>query len=412
MKEPKFVINGGNELEGEIEVFGSKNTALGIMPASLLFKEKPEFQNLPHIEDIKRMRELLFVLESSGELNIEIAKKFRASILAVGPALARYGKVIFPHPGGCIIGSRPIDVFLDGWIKMGAHIKAPAGKTPHGTDIYEISTPNGLKGCNYTLRVPSVTGTEGLLMTAVLSKGITVLRNTAIEPEISYLANFLNKNGAKISGAGTHTITIEGRDGKLLENHEIFETPPDRIEAGSLVILGALLAKNLLIKNLIPEESAAVLSEIERAGAKLEYGNNFIVIHKLKDIRAVNIRTQEYPGFPTDLQAPFTVFLTQSHGQSFMHETIFEGRLNYVEDLNKMGANIVLCDPHRVIINGPTKLTGRHLKSPDIRAGLAFIIAALTAEGTSEIGNIYQIDRGYESIDTRLKLLGADIKRI
>lgn len=404
-------MRGGNILEGEIEVSGSKNAALVAMPASLLFKGKIDFLNLPEIEDIKRMRELLSGIEAKGEIDLDIAKRFRASILTVGPALARFGKAVFPHPGGCVIGARPIDVFLEGWENMGAEIEA-AGQTAHGTEVYNIKAPHGLRGCDHTLRVPSVTGTAGLIMTAVLARGTTVLRNAAMEPEIAYLEEFLNRNGAKITGAGTHTVIVEGREGELLIPKEPFIDPPDRIEAGSFAILGALAAKKLKIKNCNTHEISSLLSVLQNAGAYLETGTNYIVVGKSEHLNAVDVKTQVYPGFATDLQAPFMVLLTQAEGQGLIHETIFEGRLNHIEDLNRMGAKIALCDPHRAIVSGPSKLRGKVLESPDLRAGLAYVMAALVAEGESQIGNIYQIDRGYERIDTRLRSLGADIERI
>ena len=415
----KFFIKGGGGAEaaltGEIEVKGSKNTALAALASSLLFKNKVEFQNFPEIEDIKRMRELIFSINENGEVDHEIAKRFRASILVVGPLLARFGKAVFPHPGGCVIGARPIDVFIKGWEAMGGKVEV-SGKTGGGNLIYSIETTQGLKGCDYVFKTQSVTGTEGLMMTALLADGKTTLRNCAMEPEIRCLADFLNENGAEIRGAGTSTIIIEGRSGKLLGGTKPFINPPDRIEAGTLAILGALAAKELRIKNFPMGELSALVGALKDAGANLNdveilpHQSN-IMIKRAKNLRAVSVKTKEYPGFPTDLQAPFAVLATQAEGQSFIHETIFEGRLAYTENLSRMGAKISLMDPHRAIITGPTKLYARSLESPDLRAGLAFVIAALIAEGESEIGNIYQIDRGYEKIDERLRAIGAGIKR-
>lgn len=414
-----FIVDGGKLLEGEIAVRGSKNSALPALASSLLFKGKVEFLNMPEIEDIKRARELLSGVENN-KLDYEIAKKIRASILMVGPALARFGKIFFPHPGGCSIGARPIDLFLEGWRAMGAEVSSPlnpivanGGRVGvNSIPFYEIKAPHGLRGCDYTFRTPSVTGTEGLMMTAVLAQGKTILRNSAIEPEVKHLADFLNKNGADIRGAGTHEIVVEGSGGGLLSPRLPFVAPPDRIETGSFIILGLLAAKKLRIKNCAREELSALSAVLKDIGADLEFDGNDILVKKSDAMRAVNIKTKEYPGFPTDLQAPFSVLLTQAEGVSMVHETIFEGRLNYIEDLNRMGAKITLCDPHRALITGPTPLHGRSIEGPDIRAGLAFLIAALIAKGETAVGNIYQIDRGYERIDDRLSALGARIKRI
>ena len=397
-------------MEGEIEVKGSKNAALPILASSLLFKEKIQIQNLPEIEDVQRINELLDAFNLTGKIDKKIANRLRASILLAGPALARFGQVEFPHPGGCLIGTRPIDVFLEGWRAMGAEIKL-LGRAP---EEYIISALRGLSGSDYTFKIPSVTGTEALMMSAVLAKGTTLLKNAALEPEIKYLADFLNAGGAGISGAGTPTIKIEGRPGELLKCTAPFAVPPDRIEAGSFAILGALCGKNLRIKNFIAEELPTFLALLSNVGAEYILEGNALIFKNAykKTLRASNVTTKEFPGFPTDLQAPFTTLLTQAEGQSLVHETIFEGRLNYIEDLNRMGAEITLCDPHRAIVRGPVKLTGRGLESPDIRAGLAFIIAGIIADGETNIGNIYQIDRGYERIDERLRVLGADIKRV
>lgn len=411
---PLFLIQGGGgqkNLRGEISVGGSKNAALPALAASLIFQNKPEYLNLPDIEDIKRMNELISSVGSSGKMDMDIAKRFRASILPVGPMLAKYGKVSFPHPGGCVIGARPIDVFISGWEAMGAKIKTPA-KTEGGNLIYEAEAPGGLKGADYAFKTQSVTGTEGMMMTAVLADGDTVLRNCAMEPEIIYLANFLNKNGASVVGAGTTTIHIEGRGGKLLPNIVSYTAPPDRIEAGTFLLLGAVAADELLVKNIFPEELASLSAVLKESGVAVEYGKDFALIKKTKNMKAVHVKTKEYPGFATDLQAPFAVFATQAEGQSLIHETIFEGRLAYTQDLNRMGANISLMDPHRAMVQGPTPLYGRKLESPDLRAGLAFMIAAIIAEGESQIGNIYQIDRGHERIDLRLSNIGARIQRI
>lgn len=417
-----FIIRGGKKLKGEIEVRGAKNSVLKAMAASLLFANPLEVKNVPFIEDVFRMGELLkelgvsFNLNQrkltlgarkirSGFLKKEIAERLRSSIVLVGPLLWRSEKVFFPHPGGCVIGRRPIDVFLDGWRAMGAKINL----LKNG---YEISKGKKLRGIDYTFRVVSVTGTETLMMTAALAYGTTILRNAAMEPEIPVLAEFLNQSGAKISGAGTPTIKIEGTAGKLLKAKRPFLVIPDRIEAGSFVILGAALGENVRVKKCEPNHLHSLIFALKDAGVKISVGKDWIEVSRPKIIKSVSIKTREYPGFPTDLQAPFAVLMTQAVGQSMIFETVFDGRLGYVDELNRMGANIITCDPHRILICGPSSLRAREIESPDLRAGLAFVIAALIASGESRVRNIYQVDRGYEKIEERLKALGADIERI
>lgn len=416
----KFIIQGKKELKGEISVKGAKNSALKIIPASLLSKEKIEIKNLPNIEDINFSLKILKDLGGlinigdntleidNGDINkIEIkpefANKLRASIMFVGPMLARFGEVKFPLPGGCVIGgggSRPIDFFLEGFKCLGAEIKEKKG-------IFHLKAKK-LKGCEYFFRNISVTGTESLMMTAVLSDGRTVLKNCAMEPEIKALADYLNKQGAKISGAGTSTITIDGVNEIKAGGFDII---PDRIETGSFAILAAATNSEITVTDCVPEHIRILLLTLEKMGIKIEEGENYIKIKPSKNIQSHNIKTHEYPGFPTDLQSPYTVLATQAKGSSIIHETIFDRRLLFTDMLTQMGADIIMCDPHRVVVNGPTKLYGKKLTSPDLRAGIALLIAALIAEGETEINNIYQIDRGYEDIDLRLNNIGAGIKR-
>lgn len=417
---PKFIINGQKPLSGEIEVRGAKNLALKVIPASILSEESMIISNLPKIEDIDKslqlIKELGFKVETNGsvttintknvktiELLDKLADKFRTSIMFVGPLLARFKKVKFPHPGGCVIGAggRPIDLFLDGFVSMGAKIKA-SGK------YYWIEAPK-LKGTDFFFPKISVTGTESLMMTACLAEGRTILRNCAMEPEIKYLADYLNSNGAKISGAGTSTIVIDGV--KKIGAGEI-KIMPDRIETGSFAIMAAATNSEILIKNCNPENISVLLAIFERIGVKFEVGKNWIKMKKSKGISAYSIQTHEYPGFPTDLQSPYTVLMTQAKGVSLIHETIYDRRLIWTDMLSQMGANITMCDPHRVVVSGPSKLYAKKLISPDIRAGIGLVIAALIAKGRTEIDNIYQIDRGYENIDERLRKLGADIVRV
>lgn len=424
----KFVIDGKNPLEGEIEVRGSKNTVLKVFASSILFNKPILVENAPLVSDVFKIGDLIKGLggkiEKQGErafkifgdktnsfkLDKEISKHLRSSIVLLGPLLARFKKAHFVYPGGCVIGKRPIDFFLEGFSKMGAKIK-------NSGDSFELEAKE-LKGAEIFFRERSVTATEALMMAAIGAKGKTILRNAAQEPEIKHLADFLAGLGARIKGTGTSVIEIDGFGDKIFKglNPEKekcrFVTPSDRIEAGSLAVLGALLGKNFTIKKIIPEELSSVLACFDQIGIKYELGNDWLRISKADKISGLNLKTEPYPGFPTDLQPIFTILLTQAEGESLVFETVFEGRLEYISDLNRMGAKIIPCDPHRIIVNGPTPLKGREVESPDLRAGLAFTIAALIAEGKSVIHNIEYIDRGYEKIEERLQKIGAKIKRI
>lgn len=421
MERDYFLIEGGRKIAGEIEVRGAKNFALKALAASILFRDSVTVKGLPEIEDVSHMLELLAGLGlkvdrradrslrietaniSSPELDPEIAKKFRASVVLAGPLLAREKKVKFPHPGGCVIGPRPIDLFLEGWSAMG-------GQVQESDSGFEVSAPEGVRGSDFTFRNISVTATETMMMTATLARGETILRNAAREPEIPALAAALNKAGARIEGAGTSTVKIKGTGGELLNATEI-TVIPDRIEAGSFLILGALLGDPLKITRCVPGHLEVPIALLKYAGVPIEFGSDWITVSRAGNLKPVNMQTREYPGFPTDLQAPYTVLMTQAQGSSFIFETVFEGRLHYIEALQRSGANIITRDNQRVIVQGPTPLRGREVESPDIRAGLAFLIAALIASGESKIHNVYQIDRGYERIEERLNALGAKIIR-
>lgn len=417
----KLIIQGPAKLSGEIEVKGAKNAALKIIPAALLSTEKITVNNLPNIEDINQafalMKDLGAVINrdkdsaeiqiadiNKNELNQEIANKFRAPIMFVGPILARIGEVKFPSPGGCALASgakRPIDLFLEGFQRMGAELEIQ-------DNCYRLKAKK-LKGCEYFFTKISVTGTEALMMTAVLAEGTTILKNCACEPEIKALADYLNEQGAKIKGAGTNTITIEGVD-KISAGS--FDIMPDRIETGTFAIMAAASGSELTIAKCNPGHIEILLNIFKKIGISFEAGANWLKIKETKTFKPYSVKTHEYPGFPTDLQSPYTVLMTQAQGSSLIHETIYDRRLLYTDMLMQMGADIIMCDPHRVVIKGPTRLRGKKLTSPDLRAGIAMIIAGLIAQGQTEIDNIYQIDRGYEDIDGRLRKLGADIKRI
>jgi UDP-N-acetylglucosamine 1-carboxyvinyltransferase len=304
------------------------------------------------------------------------------------------------HPGGCVIGQRPIDMFLFGFRALGAEVI-------ENEHQYTLRAKK-LKGAKIVMPWIAVTATEAIMMTACLAEGITTIINAAMEPEIPALADYLNSCGAKISGAGTPVITIDGVD-KISGGQCVLI--PDRIEAGSFIIMGLATGSEIRVTDINPSHLETVIANLQKAGAKLEIGSDYIIT-KPSQLAGIELRTHEYPGFPTDLQAPFTVLMTQAKGLSLIHETIYEGRLFYTDKLNQMGAHIIMCDPHRVIVNGPAKLSGRRLESPDLRAGMALLIAGLVAQGKTAVENIYQIERGYENIIARLQGLGANIEKI
>lgn len=417
---PKFIITGGNALSGEIAVGGAKNNAQIMLPVSLLSTEAMTIKNLPLIDGVEKSLELLTDLGAQieraenqviintaninkTELDPKLADKFRTSVMFVGPLLARFKEVRFPHPGGCVIGAagRPIDLFLEGFEAMGAKVEM-------GEKFYHIYADE-LHGCDYFFSTMSVTGTQSMIITASLVPGKTILRNCAMEPEIIALADYLNEQGAQITGAGTPTIIIEGVEKiNAGECHII----PDRIEAGSFALMAAATKSDLKITHCNPDHLLNLLTIFKKIGVNFETGPDWIFMKRSNDIHSYGLKTHEYPGFPTDLQSPYVVLMTQAKGQCLIQETIYDRRLIWTDMLSQMGANIITCDPHRVVVSGPTGLYGKKLISPDIRAGIALVIAALAAQGVTEIDNIYQIDRGYEKLDERLRKIGADIKRV
>lgn len=418
----KFAIRGGAPLKGDIRVSGAKNAALKIFPVALLTREPIRVVNVPEIEDVSRAGELVTALGhevkkirpgtielcSRGNLCNALPEalvgKFRASVMFAGPLLAACGEVRFPHPGGCALGAggRPIDLFISGFKKMGARVAMRDGE-------YRMSARR-LHGASIFFPKISVMGTESLMMTAAVAEGVTVLKNCAMEPEIPALAAYLNRAGAKIHGAGTPTITIRGV--KRLRGGE-YRLIPDRLETGSFAMLGAAVkGSDITIRECDPSHLESLWALFDAIGVRYTLGKTSIHIRPSPHMKSVDVTTHEYPGFATDLQSPYTVLMTQAQGQSLIHETIYDRRLLYTDLLVQMGAQIVMADPHRVMVTGPTRLYGRKLVSPDIRAGIALVIAALAARGTTEIDNTYQIERGYERIDERLRGIGADIKRI
>jgi UDP-N-acetylglucosamine 1-carboxyvinyltransferase len=419
-KDDKFVITGGSSIGGEIAVVGAKNAALKALAASLILSQSSVIQNVPQIEDIHRLIDIIedlgVKIQRDGKnytiLNPQIKKvvldptlhqRTRSSILLAVPILLQHGKVEFAYPGGCVIGKRPIDFFLNGYREFGIDIE-------EHTDGFKLSAKN-LKPAKIVFSRISVTGTEAMMMLASRVSGTSEIINAAMEPEVVALGEFLNSCGAKISGLGTPHLIIEGVD-KL--SGGTFVTPPDRIEAGTFAVLAAATNSELTVTNIEPSHMEVFWQLLRQAGVRFELGTASVkMIPSLDQMKAIpkDIITHEYPGFPTDLQAPMAVLMTQAKGQSLIFETIYEGRLFYVDLLNSMGADIFMADPHRVMITGPTKLQGAKLTSPDIRAGIAMVIAGLIAEGQTEIDNIYQIDRGYENIEARLQSIGAKIER-
>jgi len=417
----KFIIAGKKELRGEIRISGAKNAALKILPASILGDSTSIIKNVPVITDILKMDEILqsigaritfeenvFKIDPSGihssSPDERLVKKLRGSVVLIGPLLAKFGKAVFSEPGGCLIGSRPIDDHLDVFRQFGINIKLKDGK------YFFSGKP---KAGNIILSAMSVTATENAVMAAVLSPGTTKIFVAAAEPEIADLANFLNKMGAKISGAGTHEITIEGV--KQLHGAE-YSILPDRIEAGTY-ILGALATNSELeIGPFVPDHLSIVLKKLNDMGAKFKLidhnGHSFIRTLKHSQLVAGNIDTRPYPGFPTDLQSPFTVLTTQAQGESQVFETMFEGRFRYIEELKLMRANIDILNPRTFIVNGPTKLFGTEISARDIRGGAAVVIAALIAERETIVNDVEFIDRGYEDMYGKLSAIGAAITRV
>lgn len=414
----KFIIEGGQPLHGEIEVGGMKNAATPILASTLLISENCILKNVPLITDFLNMIEILKSLGSKIEfiekhtvkinnqnvslqaLDKKLIKKMRSSILLMGPLLARFGQVEIPEPGGCIIGNRPIDSHLYALEKLGAKIEKEE-------NFYGLKT-KGLEGTEIVMPEFSVTATENAIMAAVLAKGKTIIKIAAAEPHVQDLCNFLNQAGAKIRGIGTHTLEIDGTDKLRGAEHSII---PDQIEAGTLAVMGAMNRGEITIKNIIPEHLDFILLKLKEIGVNFELGKNSLKIYHTPQLKSFTLQTLPYPGFPTDLQAPFGVLATQCQGTSLIKDPMYEGRMGYIQELTKMGANAIVADPHRVIVTGPTPLYGQEIRALDLRAGATLILAALIAQGETIINQAEMIDRGYEKIDERLAKLGVKIKR-
>lgn len=411
----KIIINGNKELKGTIRISGAKNAAVAIIPAAILTDEEATICNVPEISDIDSLEEILKFLNidikratetmiinpknmTNKIIPAEISSKLRASYYFMGALLAKYKYVEMNFPGGCKIGSRPINLHLEGFKKLGATIE-------ENGDKYIIKAEK-LKGTQIYLDVASVGATINIMLAATKAEGLTVIENAAREPEIVNIATFLNNMGAKIVGAGTSVIKITGVK-KLTKGFA--EIIPDRIEAGTYTIIGALLGNPLKISNIIPEHIEALTSKLKEAGANIEIEADSIICQKTENLKPVNIRTYYYPGFATDLQQPFSVFLTQCKGTSEIEETIYENRFMHIEYLNKMGANITTKD-RIATIHGKTPLTGQEVIATDLRAGACLILAGLIAEGTTVVKEVEHILRGYDNIVGKLNNVGAKLR--
>jgi len=416
----KFVIGGGNPLKGEVRIAGSKNAVLPILAATLLTDQDCEIRNIPKISDVDTMLGILKALGAQIErepdrvyINTKKVKswsppdnlvaKMRASILLIGPLLARFGKVEIAAPGGCQIGSRRVDTHLKAFRALGAKVSKEGGRL-------ELSASR-LRGDRVILEEMSVTATENVLMAASLAFGDSEIRLAAIEPHVVDLTKFLAKMGAKVKGVGSHSLYVSGSNKKLLgsASHQV---TPDMVEAATYILAGAVTEGAVEVFRTNPGHLDIFLSKLRQAGVSFELGQDWVRIFPSKKIKPVYIKTDCYPGFATDFQAPFTVLLTKAQGTSIVFETMYEGRLNYIPALVKMGAKAKIIDPHKMEIEGPGKLKGAKNTSFDLRAGATLVLAALAAEGKSEINKIELIDRGYENIENKLKALGANIKRV
>ncbi|MGQ0762822.1 MAG: UDP-N-acetylglucosamine 1-carboxyvinyltransferase [Acidobacteriota bacterium] len=417
----KFRIRGGNPLKGRVSISGAKNSALPCMAAAILTADTITLHNIPYVRDIITMRRLLEdigahvltpelrthkISATNVELMTapyELVKTMRASVLALGPLLARFGKARVSLPGGCAIGARPIDLHLAAFTKMGAEVFLEAG------DVVARAPEGGLTGGEIEFEKISVTATENVMMAAALARGKTVIHNAAREPEVRDLAELLNKMGGRVRGAGTPKIEIEGVERVSGAQHTII---PDRIETGTFIVAGAITKGDLEIRDCNPEHCNRIIGKLRDVGVEIEEVNQSTLrVTAGKTIHAGDLRTEEYPGFATDMQAQYMTLMTQANGRSEITETIFENRFMHASELQRMGARIQVSHD-KAVVEGPTKLIGARVQASDLRASASLVLAGLIAEGETTIDRVYHIDRGYEKIETKLKALGADIERV
>ncbi len=415
----KYIINGGKPLKGAIEIRGCKNAALPILTAALLAEESSIITNIPDTSDVKLMAEIIretgaianqidahtWEIGGKGLKNCKIkyehARKMRASILFIPAILHHCKHVTFPHPGGCVIGQRPLDTHLEALQALGVKFNI-------NNRDYE-ATFKKPRGAKMFLDEVSVTATENAMMLAAVTPGETIIKPAACEPHVEDVANFLIQAGAKIEGAGSHKIKITGVD--KLNAVKDYKVMPDNIEAGTYAIAAIATNGKITLKNITPEHMDPIVHKLKQMGAKVDIKEDTLTASREGKLKAARIQIDTWPRLPTDIQAPFGVLATQAEGTSLIHDWLYEKRLAYTDDLIRMGANITVCDPHRALITGPTSIFGTRILSPDLRAGIALVIAALIANGTSQIEHIELIDRGYEDLENRLLSLGADIKR-
>ncbi len=413
----KIVLRGGERLIGEVEVSGSKNATLPIFAACLLTEGDNLFQNVPRLRDVQTIIKVLKNLGvkvgekegvyrinatevSTHEAPYDLVKTMRASILVLGPLVARMRRATVSLPGGCAIGARPINLHLMGLEAMGAKIELRRG--------YVEAKADRLKGAHISFDTSTVTGTENLMMAATLAKGKTILQNAAVEPEVVDLANVLNKMGAKIEGAGTGLIEIEGVESLQAIEHTII---PDRIEAGTLMVAAGLTRGNIKLLHCPIHHMEAIVHKLRESGMEIDPEREGVSAVGNRKIRSVDVKTQPYPGFPTDMQAQFMVLMSLAKGLSVISETIFENRFIHVSELRRMGADIRI-QGNSAIIQGVESLSGAPVMATDLRASASLILAGLAAEGVTEVSRVYHLDRGYEGLDKKLTQLGADIKRV
>ena len=417
----KFLVQKSEPLHGAVHVSGAKNSVLPLMAAAILPGEKCRIREVPRLLDVTVMDDILASLggkidfQPDGTLDIDmteitapevdydLASRMRASFLVMGPLLAREGHVKVYMPGGCTIGARPVDLHLKGFEALGAEV------IENDTWVEAKAGPNGLIGASIYLDFPSVGATENIMMAAVLADGITYIENAAEEPEIVDLANFLNKMGASIKGAGTDTIKIEGVKKLKGTQHTVI---PDRIETGTFMLAAAITRGELLIQNIVPDHVRAIASKLRECGVVVELTDEGLYVNgAMNSLVATDIKTLPYPGFPTDIQSPFMAFLTTVEGSSTVIETVFENRFMHVAELNRMGANI-RTKGNRAMIQGGKTLEGARVVATDLRAGAAMVLAGLVASGTTEVSRIYHVERGYEDFVQKFRSLGANILRI